>query len=80
MVRSSISTSSAKMMDAMGALKMAAMAPADAQAIRRMMFLKSRRRKRPMFDPTAPPVDTVGPSSPTEPPKPTVSALVMIEA
>ena len=29
-----------------------------------------------MLEPMLPPVDTLGPSNPTEPPKPTVKALV----
>ena len=33
----------------------------------------------PIFEPIAPPVETDGPSNPTEPPKPTVKALVMME-
>ncbi len=32
----------------------------------------------PIREPMAPPVATVGPSNPTDPPKPTVSALVII--
>ena len=52
----------------------------DGDGIRTTMFFWLRRSNCPMFDPMAAPVDTEGPSNPTEPPKPTVKELVIIEA
>ena len=34
---------------------------------------------RPMFDPMAEPVSTIGASGPTDPPKPIVAELAMID-
>ena len=78
-VKSRANTSTAKTMAVIGALKIADIAPAEAAPSNRILVLAFMWNILAMFDPIADPVATVGPSSPTEPPKPTVSGAVMIE-
>ena len=67
------------MMAAMGALKMADMAPAAAQPISKVLEVWLRWKSLAIFELMAAPVATVGPSKPTEPPKPTVMGAVKSE-
>ena len=60
-----------------GALNIDATAAAVAQPMRSIRSFSLRRKKRPMLEPIAAPVLTVGPSNPTEPPSPTVMGAVM---
>lgn len=78
-VKSSISTSNVKTMAATGALKMAAIAAADPHASNKVVCLALRWKKRPRLEPIAEPVNTIGASNPTDPPKPTVMALEIID-
>ena len=78
-VRSIMITSMAKTTAAIGDLKMAAMAAAQASPSNNVICLKFKCNSLPTFDPIAAPVATVGPSKPTEPPKPTVNTLVIID-
>ena len=73
-------TSMANMIPVIGAWKMDARAAAQPIPISTTICFWLRRSSCPMLEPMADPVDTEGPSSPTEPPKPTVRALVMMEA
>ena len=73
-------TSMAKMTPVIGAWKMAASAEAPPMPINTLICFWLSFNMRPMLEPMLPPVDTEGPSNPTDPPKPTVSALVIIEA
>ena len=75
-----MNTSIAKMIPVIGAWKIDARAAAHPIPISTTIFFWFRRNNCPMFDPMAEPVETEGPSSPTEPPKPTVNELVMIDA
>ena len=75
-VRSNRNTSTTNSMAAKGALKMPAMAPAAPQPSSRRTFLGLRRSHRPMLLPMAEPVEAMGASRPTEPPK----ATVMVDA
>ncbi len=75
-VRSSISTSRVKSIPAMGARKMPAMPAAAPQPTRIISRRGDRRNACPTLEPMAAPVNTIGPSAPTEPPKP----MVMPEA
>ena len=79
-MRSRLKTSMAKTMAAIGALKIEDMAPAAAQPISRVREAWFIWNIREMFEPMEAPVATVGPSSPTEPPKPTVIGAVIREA
>ena len=65
-------------MPVMGAWKMEAKAAAPPMPINMMISRYSSFNQRPMLDPMEAPVDTDGPSKPTEPPKPTVKPLAMI--
>ena len=69
----------AKTRPVIGALKTPPRAPATPQPMRSIRLRCSRRKSRPKFDPTAAPVITIGLSAPTEPPKPMVRALAMME-
>ena len=75
-----INTSMAKIMPVIGAWKIEAKAAAHPMPISTTMFFWLSRSNCPILEPIAEPVETDGPSSPTEPPKPTVSELVMIDA
>ena len=75
-VRSSISTSRVKSMPAMGALKMPDIPAAAPQPTSIISTRGDMRNACPTFEPIAAPVATIGPSAPTEPPKP----MVMDEA
>ena len=72
-------TSMAKMTPVIGAWKMAAKADAPPMPINTLICFWLSFRSCPILEPMEPPVDTEGPSKPTEPPKPTVNALVMID-
>ena len=73
-------TSIAKMIAAIGALKMDDMAPAAAQPINRVLEAWFIKKILEILEPSEAPVATVGPSNPTEPPKPTVMGAVITEA
>ena len=75
-VRSKLNISMVKIMAAIGALKMDAIAAAEAQDINTILDLKLICINLPRLEPMAEPVLTDGPSNPTEPPKPTVKILV----
>ena len=75
-VRSSMSTSTVKRSPAMGALKMPAMPAAAPHPTSIMSVWGERRNSCPRLEPMAAPVNTMGPSAPTDPPKP----MVMDEA
>ena len=79
LVRSSISTSMAKTMAMIGALKMAATAAVEPQASSKVVDLALRLKSCARLEPMAEPVSTIGASSPTEPPKPTVNVLATID-
>jgi len=79
-VRSRLNTSIAKMIAAIGALKMLDMAPAAAQPISRVRVAWFMLKALEIFDPREAPVATVGPSNPTDPPNPTVMGAVRSEA
>ena len=72
-------TSMANTTPVIGAWKMAANAEAPPMPIKTLICFWFSFSSWPMFEPMAPPVDTEGPSNPTDPPKPTVKALVIIE-
>ncbi len=74
-VRSSISTSRVKSMPAIGALKMPAIPAAAPQPTSIISIRGDIRNTRPRLEPMAAPVNTIGPSAPTEPPKPIVTEL-----
>jgi len=78
-VKSKLNTSIAKTIAAIGALKIEDMAPAAAQVINKLLVVWFIWNNREIFEPIAAPVATVGPSSPTDPPKPTVIGAVRIE-
>src|SRR5574344_1324257 len=78
-VISSIRTSKANNMPAIGALNTPAIAPADPQANNIIFICLSTLKRLPMFDAIALPVKTIGASNPTEPPKATVIDDVAIE-
>ena len=79
MVRSIISTSSVKTSPAMGALKMPATAPAAPQPTSSISVWCSILKRLPRLEPIADPVSTIGASAPTEPPKPMVMELAMMD-
>ena len=79
MLRSNISTSSTKTRPAIGALKIPAMAPAEPQPTRSIRVRCSILNMRPMLEPMADPVSTIGDSAPTDPPIPMVMALAMTD-
>ena len=72
--KSTISTSSVNTSPAIGALKMPAIAPAAPQPTSVISVLLSSRNSLPRLEPIADPVNTIGASAPTEPPKPMVIA------
>ena len=74
MVRSTINTSRVNTSPAIGALKIPAMAAAAPQPTRSIMVLLSILKSWPRLEPMAEPVNTIGASAPTEPPKPIVIA------
>ena len=78
-VRSSINTSITKTKPAIGALKIPATAPAAPQPTSNINVFCSIRNSRPRFEPMAAPVNTIGASAPTDPPKPIVTELATIE-
>ena len=63
----------------MGALKMPAMAAAAPHPKSNMSCLLSKWKRWPRFEPIADPVNTIGASAPTEPPKPMVMADEMTD-
>ena len=78
-VKSSISTSRVKQTPAIGALKIPATAPAAPQPTSNISVFCSMRKSCPRFEPMAEPVSTIGASAPTDPPKPMVSELAMVD-
>ena len=74
-VRSIMSTSSVKSMPAMGALKMPAMPAAAPHPTMIMSTRGDMRKSCPTAEPIEAPEKTMGPSAPTEPPKPMVTEL-----
>ncbi|OPZ96295.1 MAG: hypothetical protein BWY70_01797 [Bacteroidetes bacterium ADurb.Bin408] len=78
-VKSSISTSRAKIRPAIGALKIPAMAAAAPQPIIKVVLRELSLKARPMLEPMAEPVNAMGASIPTEPPKPLVMAQAMTD-
>ena len=73
-VRSTISTSIVKTSPAIGALKMPAMAAEAPHPTSNINCLLSSLNSFPRLLPMAEPVNTIGASAPTEPPKPIVMA------
>ena len=78
-VKSRLNTSIAKMIAAIGALKMDDIAPAAAQPMSSVRVVWFTWNNLAMLLLMAAPVATVGPSSPTEPPKPTVMGAVRMD-
>ena len=76
-VKSIINTSIANTIAAIGALKMAAIAPVAPQANNNIRDRVSSLNKLEMLEPIAEPVYTMGASNPTEPPNPTVRVLAI---
>ena len=68
-----MSTSRVKSIPAMGARNTPAIPAAAPHPTNIMRILGDRRKACPMFDPMALPVKTIGPSAPTDPPKPMVT-------
>ena len=79
-VRSRLNTSMAKIIAAMGALKIQDIAPAAAHPSSSNLVAWFTLKNLDMFELMAVPVITVGLSRPTEPPKPTVSGALIAEA
>jgi len=77
--RSIMITSSTKTIPVIGALKIADIAAAEAAPRSRIVLIYGKLNNCAILEPIPAPVDTVGPSNPTEPPKPTVRELVRIE-
>lgn len=75
-LKSSSNTSNAKTIPAIGLLKIAAIPLAAPQARSKVVSLYDSLRSRPVLDPIALPVATIGASRPTEPPIATVTAEV----
>ena len=78
-VKSSISTSTVNNIPAIGALKMPAIPAAAPHPTRIINNRGDRRKKLPKLLPIDAPVYTIGPSAPTEPPKPIVIELATTE-
>ena len=79
MVRSIINTSKVNTNPAIGALKIPPMAPAAPHPTSNINVRCSILNILPRFDPIADPVSTIGASAPTDPPKPMVMALAMVD-
>ena len=75
-VKSKLKTSMANTIAAIGALKIDDRAPAEAQLISKILVAWFRWSVLAILELMAAPVATVGPSSPTDPPKPTVMGAV----
>ena len=69
------SSSSAKARPPMGALKVAATAAAAPAPSRVMRWRTGMATTRPIMEPKAEPICTIGPSRPAEPPLPRVTAV-----
>ena len=78
-VKSIISTSMANSIPAIGALKMPATPAAAPLPTSIISICGDMRNRLPRFDPIAAPVLTIGPSAPTDPPKPIVIELATTE-
>ena len=78
-VRSIMSTSNVKSIPAIGALNMPAIPAAAPHPTIIMSTLGDMRNSDPMVEPIAAPVNTIGPSAPTEPPNPMVMELASID-
>ena len=74
MLKAARISSIAKMTPASGALNVAAMPPAAPQATSSFIRSSDSLVSRPRVEPSADPICTIGPSRPTEPPEPMVSA------
>ncbi len=74
-VMSSIKTSRVNTNPAIGALKIPPIAPAAPQPTKSRSVFWSSLKKLPRFEPIAEPVNTIGASAPTDPPKPIVIEL-----
>ncbi|MDO4320502.1 MAG: hypothetical protein Q4C34_07995 [Bacteroidales bacterium] len=75
-VSSIFSTSSVNNTPPIGALNIPAMPAPAPQPIIIIISLGSRRHRRPILLPTAPPAYAIGPSEPADPPIPSVTVLV----
>ena len=78
-VKSIIKTSKVKTKPAIGALKIPATAPAAPHPTNSIRVLCSILNTLPKLEPIADPVNTIGASAPTEPPKPIVMALAITD-
>ena len=78
-VRSIISTSSVNSIPAIGALNIPAMPAAAPHPTIIISTRGDMRNACPRVEPMAAPVNTMGPSAPTDPPKPMVMELAMSE-
>ncbi len=76
-VRSKLNTSTAKMMAAIGDLKIDAIAPDAAHAINKLLVFLSMCSNLPKLELAAEADKIAGPNSPTDPPKPTVNGAVI---
>ena len=76
-VRSSVKTSTANMMAAIGDWNMEEIAPAEAHATKRDLVLASIWNNWLKLELSAEPDFTAGPNSPTDPPKPTVKGAAI---
>ena len=79
MVKSTINTSNVNTNPAIGALKIPDTAAVAPQPTRSMSVRLSKLKIRPRLLPIAEPVNTIGASAPTEPPKPIVMAEATID-
>src|SRR5699024_10293708 len=75
-VKSRLITSIAKIIAAIGALNIEDIAPAAAAPINRVLVAWFIWNSLEIFELIAAPVETVGPSNPTDPPNPTVKGAV----
>ena len=79
-VRSRLKTSIAKIIAAIGALKIEDIAPAAAHPIKRFRVAWFKCNNLDKLDAILAPPETVGPSNPAEPPNPMVMGAVKTEA
>ena len=76
-VKSRLKTSIAKIIAAIGDLKMDAIAPTAAHAISKLRIFRSLCKTRLRFELKADAERMAGPNNPTDPPNPTVSGAVI---
>jgi hypothetical protein len=79
LVKSNINTSIENTIAAIGALNTAANAAVDPHANSNTVFFLDKLNNLAKLEPIAEPVNTIGASNPTEPPKPTVMELATID-